>query len=50
MTADRINALRDWSFFYDWDVHRHQVRWMTSWDTTEADIESFAAGVAHFLR
>ena len=50
LPADRIGALRDWSFFYDWDVHRHQVRWMTSWDTTESDIESFAAGVTHFLR
>jgi threonine aldolase len=49
LPVDRLEALRDWSFFYDWDVHEHQVRWMTSWDTTEADITAFAAGVAHFL-
>ncbi len=49
LPADRIDALRDWSFFYDWSVHDHQVRWMTSWDTTEADIDAFAEGVAHFL-
>ena len=30
-----IEPLRDWSFFWDWDVARHQVRWMTAWDTTD---------------
>ena len=38
-------TLQDWSFFWDWDVSRSQVRWMTSWDTTESDVDSFAAGV-----
>lgn len=38
-------ALQQWSFFWDWDVSRHQVRWMTSWDTTEADVDAFAEGV-----
>jgi threonine aldolase len=38
-------ALQDWSFFWDWDDSRSQVRWMTSWDTSEADVDSFAAGV-----
>lgn len=37
--------LQEWSFFWDWDVSRSQVRWMTSWDTTEADIDQFSAGV-----
>lgn len=37
--------LQDWSFFWDWDESRSQVRWMTSWDTTEADVDAFAAGV-----
>ena len=37
--------LQDWSFFWDWDTSRSQVRWMTSWDTTESDVDSFAAGV-----
>jgi threonine aldolase len=37
--------LQDWSFFWDWDMSRSQVRWMTSWDTTESDVDSFAAGV-----
>jgi threonine aldolase len=29
--------------FYEWDENTHEVRWMCSWDTTEADIDAFAA-------
>jgi threonine aldolase len=45
LPADKIEVLQDWSFFYDWDVHIHQVRWMTAWDTTVDDVMAFAAGV-----
>lgn len=44
-----IEPLKDWCFFWDWDVTRDQVRWMTAWDTTEDDIARFAAGVRHVL-
>ena len=44
-----IAPLQDWCFFWDWDVARSQVRWMTSWDTTLDDVEQFAAGVHHLL-
>jgi threonine aldolase len=44
-----IEPLREWCFFWDWDVTQHQVRWMTSWDTTATDVERFAAGVHHLL-
>lgn len=37
------------SFFWDWDVPRDQVRWMTSWDTTREDVESFAGLVRSVL-
>jgi threonine aldolase len=40
-----IAPLRDWCFFWDWDVSAHQVRWMTGWDTTSDDITTFARGV-----
>ena len=43
------SALQDWSFFWDWDVSTSQVRWMTAWDTSPADIERFSAGVRHLL-
>jgi threonine aldolase len=45
LDPDVIEVLRAWSFFWDWDVSRHQVRWMTSWDTTRADVERFVEGV-----
>lgn len=44
-----IEPLRDWCFFWDWDISRAQVRWMTSWDTTVDDVERFAAGVRHLI-
>jgi threonine aldolase len=46
---DLIEPMKEWSFFWDWDVARSQVRWMTSWDTTLDDVEQFAAGVNHLL-
>ena len=49
LPPDSITPLRDWCFFWDWDVSRHQVRWMTAWDTTRDDVERFAAGVAAIL-
>ena len=38
--ADR---LRETVRFYDWDVATGEVRWMCSWDTTEDDVDRFAA-------
>jgi threonine aldolase len=35
---------RDYDF-YVWDEHTNEVRWMCSWDTTEDDVEKFAAAV-----
>jgi len=49
LPRDVIAPLRDWCFFWDWDVSRAQVRWMTAWDTTAADVDRFAAGVGHLL-
>ena len=49
LPAASIAPLQAWSFFWDWDAANHQVRWMTSWDTTADDVERFAAGVAVVL-
>ena len=38
--ADRVR--RDF-FFYDWDEAAREVRWMCSFDTTEQDVDDFAA-------
>jgi len=43
---DALDALMAWSFFWEWDRATTEVRWMTSFDTTADDIETFAAGVA----
>ena len=45
-----IDRLRDWSYFWDWDVAKHQVRWMTSWDTTDEDVARFVDGVTSATR
>lgn len=45
LPPEAIAPLRDWCFFWEWDVHRSQVRWMTAWDTTADDVDRFAAGV-----
>lgn len=45
--AAAIEPLQAWCHFWPWDVARHQVRWMTSWDTTSGDVATFANGVRH---
>ena len=38
-----IPQLQEKYFFYMWDEHRSEVRWMTSFDTKEEDILNFTA-------
>ncbi len=40
-----IAPLQDWVPHYTWNEATHQVRWVTSFDTTAQDIQRFAAGV-----
>lgn len=49
LPPEAIGPLQDWCFFWPWDPARHQVRWMTAWDTTVADVDAFAAGVRAVL-
>jgi threonine aldolase len=44
--ADRIRARFR---FYDWDRAAGQVRWMTAYDTTEADVDAFVAAIREEL-
>jgi threonine aldolase len=37
--------LQDRFHFYTWSEHTGEVRWMCSWDTTEQDVDNFAAAV-----
>lgn len=43
------SRLQSWSFFWDWDLAAHQVRWMTAWDVDDEDVDRFAAGVEAVL-
>lgn len=36
-----IKSLQEKSFFYVWNEEKSEVRWMTSFDTTEKDIDNF---------
>lgn len=41
--AELIQPLQKEYFFYIWDEDRSEVRWMTSWDTSEEDIDRFCS-------
>lgn len=41
-----MRALREQWFFYVWDPADNVARWMTSFDTTEADVEAFTRSLA----
>jgi threonine aldolase len=42
-------ALQEEFRFYVWDEHTGEVRWMCAWDTTEADVDAFAAAIARVM-
>ena len=45
LRPDQIERLqREWKF-YVWDERAHVVRWMTAFDTAEADVDAFADAV-----
>jgi threonine aldolase len=46
LPAAAIAAAQEAFFFYVWDERRSEVRWMASWDTTEEDVDQFAAAIA----
>ncbi|MFT3739119.1 MAG: low specificity L-threonine aldolase [Breznakibacter sp.] len=46
---EAIAELQSQFFFYIWDPHTSEVRWMTAFDTTEQDIDLFAAKLKEIL-
>ena len=42
-------ALQEQFDFYVWDERAGEVRWMCSWDTTEEDVDAFAAALQQTL-
>jgi len=45
-----IEPLQEAYFFYVWDEMKSEVRWMTSWDTTEEDVNGFVETLSRLLR
>jgi threonine aldolase len=45
-----IKPLQEEFFFYVWDDGKSEVRWMTSWDTTEEDITKFTNLLATLIK
>lgn len=46
---ERIEALQGISFFYVWNEHTSEVRWMTAFDTTDEDVRTFVDGARRIL-
>ena len=46
LSRDARERLQQEFDFYEWDDVTGEVRWMCAWDTTEADVDRFAAAVA----
>lgn len=49
LPIEAVPALQAAFDFYTWEEGTGQVRWVTSWDTTEADVHRFADAVARAL-
>jgi threonine aldolase len=49
LPAGMADRLRESFRFYDWDVATGEVRWMCAFDTTEPDVDAFAAAVRQEL-
>lgn len=49
LPAGVADRLRERFRFYDWDAARGEVRWMCSFDTSEADIDAFIIGIREEL-
>lgn len=49
LPAGVADRLRESFRFYDWDASRGEVRWMCSFDTTEASVDAFVEAVRRAL-
>jgi threonine aldolase len=45
LDPDRVKALQSEWTFYTWDERETVVRWMTAFDTTEADVDAFLEAI-----
>ncbi len=47
---DWVKPLRNEKFFYVWDEHTTECRWMTSWDTQKKDIDQFVLTIKELIK
>ncbi|MGD9488137.1 MAG: low specificity L-threonine aldolase [Calditrichaceae bacterium] len=45
-----IKPLQNEYFFYVWNENTNEVRWMTSYDTEEQDVDRFVMSIKHHLK
>lgn len=50
LPADVLAKLQEKYFFYVWNEARNEARLVTSWDTTDEDIDSFIATLGEIMR
>jgi threonine aldolase len=50
MPPEVVKELQEEYFFYVWNENTSEVRWMTSWDTTEEDIKGFSKLLSRKLK
>ena len=50
LPADVLAKLQEKYFFYVWNDARNEARLVTSWDTTDEDIDSFIATLDQIMR
>ena len=49
LANDAADRIRERVRFYDWDRAAGEVRWMTAFDTTEADVDGFVSAIREEL-
>ena len=50
LPTEATRRLQGRSHFYVWDEATGEVRWMTAFDTTEGEVDAFAAAIGEELR
>ncbi len=50
LDPDVTAAAQERYAFYVWDERPHEVRWVTSWDTTEEDVDGFVGAAGRAAR
>ena len=49
LSSSAVSALREVSFFWEWDTSVDLYRWMTAWDSTDEDVDAFVAAVRRIV-